>query len=387
MSRAGAEAGMTDTEVLVIGGGIVGLMTAWYLAQDGVGVTLVDARDFGTQASGANAGSIHLQIQYPEFVAYGEDWGRLYAPCLRLLKASLALWQELPGQVGEDLDVKLTGGLVVATTEAQMDRIRAKARIEAAEGVETAVLGREELRRVAPYLGPDAIGGGFCAMEGKANPLRATPVIAAAALRAGAILRRNTAVTGLEAGPGGFVAQTSAGPIRAGRVVNAAGAEAARLAAMLGLRIALGGFPLQVTVTEPVAPLIPHLVYSAAGKLSLKQAANGGCIVGGGWPARQRPGAGLVTDPRSLAGNMAMAAGVVPAMARVRALRSWTAWVNGTADWRPILGEAPGVPGFFLALFPWVGFSAGPMTARITADLVMGREPRLSLSGISVLAD
>jgi sarcosine oxidase subunit beta len=378
---------MTRTEVLVIGGGIVGLMTAWYLAQDGVEVILADARDFGTQASGANAGSIHLQIQYPEFVAYGEGWARLYAPSLRLLKASLALWQALPALLGEDLDVRLAGGLVVATTEAQMERIRAKARIEAAEGVETAILGREELRALAPYLGEGAIGGGFCATEGKANPLRATPALAAAAARAGARLLRNTAVTGLEAVPGGFLARTAAGPIRAARVVNAAGAEAARLSAMLGVRVALQGFPLQVTVTEPLAPLIPHLVYSAAGKLSLKQAANGGCIIGGGWPARERAGGGLATDPRSLSGNMAMAAGVVPAMARARALRSWTAWVNGTADWRPIIGEAPGVPGFFLALFPWVGFSAGPMTARVTADLVQGRPPRLPLKGISVLAD
>ena len=84
---------------------------------------------------------------------------------------------------------------------------------------------------------------------------------------------------------------------------------------------------------------------------------------------------------------MTMAAGVVPAMARVRALRSWTAWVNGTADWRPIIGEAPNVPGFILALFPWVGFSAGPMTARIAADLAQGRPPRLPIEDISVLAD
>jgi glycine/D-amino acid oxidase-like deaminating enzyme len=289
--------------------------------------------------------------------------------------------------VGEDLDVKLAGGLVVAATDEQMRWIEAKAHIEAAEGVDTRILSREELRTVAPYLGPEAIGGGFCAMEGKANPLRATPAIAAAAARAGATLLRRTRVTGLEAAPGGFLARTSAGPIRAGRIVNAAGAEAARLAAMLDVRIALEGFPLQVTVTEPIAPLIPHLVYSAAGKLSLKQVANGGCIIGGGWPARERPGGGLVTDPRSLTGNMAMAAGVVPTMARVHALRSWTAWVNGTADWRPIIGEAPGVPGFFLAIFPWMGFSAGPMTARITAELVQGRPSPLALEGISVLAD
>jgi glycine/D-amino acid oxidase-like deaminating enzyme len=376
------------TDVLVIGGGIAGLMCAWYLAADGAGVTLVETHDLGTQASGANAGSIHLQIQYPEFVAYGEDWARAYAPCLRLLTESLALWQDLPALVGENLDVRLAGGLVVATTEAQMRAIAAKARIEAEAGVTTELLDRAALGRIAPYLSDAAIGAGFCAQEGKANPLRATPAIAAAAARAGATLLRHTTVTAVvRRADGRFAVQTTRGEIVAGRVVNAAGAAAGRVAAMVGLRLGIDGFPLQVTVTEPVAPLIPHLVYSAAGKLSLKQVANGGCIIGGGWPARQRPGGDLATDPRSLTGNMAMAAGVVPAMASARALRSWTAWVNGTPDWRPIIGEAPGCPGFYLALFPWVGFSAGPMTARIVADLVLGRAPAIPLKGISVLAD
>lgn len=370
-----------------MGGGIAGLMTAWFLAREGVSVTLVEARDLGTQASGANAGSLHLQIQYPEFVSYGEDWARAYAPTLRFLKASIEMWQDLPAAVGEDLDVKLAGGLVVARSEDQMRHIEAKARIEAEVGIETQILDRAALRDLAPYLAQDAIGAGFCAMEGKANPLRATPAIATAAARAGVTILRETRVLGIAPGRAGFAVATSRGDIRAGRVVNTAGAAAADIAAMVGLDVALEGFPLQVTVTEAVAPLIPHLIYSAAGKLSLKQAANGGCIIGGGWAARVRADGGLATDPRNFAGNMVMAANVVPALGPVRALRSWTAWVNGTPDWRPILGEAPGVPGFFLALFPWVGFSAGPMTARVTADLVMGRAPSLPLEGISALLD
>jgi glycine/D-amino acid oxidase-like deaminating enzyme len=156
---------------------------------------------------------------------------------------------------------------------------------------------------------------------------------------------------------------------------------------MLGIALEIDGFPLQVTVTEPIAPLIPHLVYSAAGKLTLKQVANGGCIIGGGWSARVRPDAMLAVDPVNLVRNMKIAVETVPVIGDVRVLRTWTAWVNGTPDWRPIIGEMPGCPGFFLALFPWVGFSAAPMTARVTADLVLGREPAMSLTGISVLAD
>lgn len=374
-------------DVLVIGGGITGLMTAWNLAEAGASVALVEAGDLGTQASGANAGSLHLQIQYPEFASYGEDWARAYGPCLGFLKDSLALWQELSDRVGEDLDVKLGGGVVVAQTDAQMEIIARKAAIEGEHGIETQLLTRDELRTIAPYLSDKAIGGGYCALEGKANPLRATPAVAAAAQGAGVVINRNTAVAGISKEPEGFKIVTSHGSFRAKRAVNAAGAKAGDVAAMLGVDIEIDGFPLQVTVTEPVAPLIPHLVYSAAGKLSLKQAANGGCIIGGGWPAALRSDGTLATDPTSLTGNMGVAADVVPKLGAMRAVRSWTAWVNGTPDWRPILGEVPGTPGFFLALFPWVGFSAAPMTAQVVAELVLGQRPSADLKGISVLAD
>lgn len=374
-------------DVLVIGGGIAGLMTAWNLAEAGAEVTLLEAGDLGTQASGANAGSLHLQIQYPEFAAYGEDWAARYGPCLGFLKDSLALWQDLSARVGEELDVKLGGGVMVAQTDAQMKLIARKAKIEAAHGVETTLLDRDELRSVAPYLSDKAIGGGFCAMEGKANPLRATPAIADAAQRAGVTILRNTMVSSIIDELDGFQIMTSQGAFHARRVVNAAGAKAGLVAAMLGVDIEIDGFPLQVTVTEPVAPLIPHLVYSAAGKLSLKQAANGSCIIGGGWPAARREDGTLATDPVSLTGNMGVAADVVPKLGQIRALRSWTAWVNGTPDWRPILGEVPSKPGFFLALFPWVGFSAAPMTAQVMTDIVLGKRHTASLNGISVLAD
>ncbi|MBS1301481.1 FAD-binding oxidoreductase [Loktanella sp. SALINAS62] len=378
---------MRKADVIVIGGGITGMMTAWNLADAGRDVVLLESGELGAQASGANAGSLHLQIQYPEFAKFGEDWARDYGPCLGFLKDSLALWQDLSRRTGEDLGVKMGGGIVVAQTGAEMALIAAKARIEAKHGVETQVLDRAALFEIAPYLSDAAIGGGYCAMEGKANTLRVTPAIQACIERAGVHILRDCAATALEAVHGGYCVTTPQGQFQAPKVVNAAGASAGKIAAMLGLQIDIDGFPLQVTATEPVAPLIPHLIYSAAGKLSLKQAPNGGCIIGGGWPAARRGDGSLATDPVSLTGNMAMAAGVVPRVGQMRALRSWTAWVNGTPDWRPILGELPGATGFYLALFPWVGFSGAPMTAKVTAELVLDQRDTASLKGVSVLAD
>lgn len=376
-----------NADIVIIGGGIVGLMTARLLAREGADVLLVEAGDLAAEASGANAGSIHLQIQYPEFVAYGEAWAQAYKPCLGFLKRSLALWQALPVEIDADLGVTLAGGIVVARTDAQMAHIRAKAVIEAEAGVDTEVLDRDALLGLAPYLAADAIGGGYCAMEGKANPLQVTPALARAAREAGARLVTHTRVTGIEALRSGHAVITTRGVVRVGRIVNAAGARAGQIGAMVGTELDIKGFPLQVTVTEPVAKMIPHLVYSAAGKLSLKQLANGGCVIGGGWPARERGDGSLATDPRSLSGNIAMAAGIVPAIGQARILRSWTAWVNGTPDWRPILGEDPNAPGVIHALFPWVGFSAGPMTAQVAADLALGRAPTVPLDGVSLLYD
>jgi glycine/D-amino acid oxidase-like deaminating enzyme len=135
---------------------------------------------------------------------------------------------------------------------------------------------------------------------------------------------------------------------------------------------------------------VKHLVYFAGEKLTLKQARNGSFLIGGGWPARwsQRDGAlgeRPVVNLDSLRTNLAVAQHVVPALASVRLLRVWPAIVNGTEDWKPILGEVPGLPGFFMNMFPWMGFTAGPISALVTAELVLGRNPSLDIAAFSAL--
>ena len=219
------------------------------------------------------------------------------------------------------------------------------------------------------------LGGAFCPDEGKANPLIAAPAFAAAAERLGANIRRHAEVLAIAREPAGFSVQTTAGVLRARRVVNAAGSDAGRIAAMLGVALGVEAHPIQVSVTEPAPPLIPHLLYSAGEKLTLKQTRVGSIIIGGGWPARLDRRTGRpVTDPDLLGRNLAVALQVVPALGPISVVRNWAAIVNGTEDWRPILGEVPGVPGFFVNFFPWMGFTAGPLCARIVASLVQGRK-------------
>lgn len=366
-------------DVIVIGGGLAGCATAYYLAKDGVDVLVLERTELNTQASGSNAGSLHAQIPHDPFVNKGPEWARRFAPSIELMVRSIAMWHELPNELGVDLEVSTKGGLLVATTEQQMREIAAKAELEREHGLEVNLLDQSAVRQLAPYLSERVIGGAFCPIEGKASPLIATLAYADAAKRLGVKFRRHSEVVGLERGQQNYRVRLADEELIARRVVNAAGADAGRIAAMLGIHTDVQGFAIQVAVTEQTGPLIPHLVYSAGEKLTLKQNAIGSVLIGGGWPARWHGRGHPVTDPDSLAQNMALALQTVPALGPLRVIRTWAAVVNGTDDWRPILGEVPGAPGFFMNFFPWMGFTAGPIIARIIASLVQDKPVPLDI--------
>jgi sarcosine oxidase, subunit beta len=371
-------------DILVVGGGLAGTAIAYHLVRGGADVLLIERTEVNALASGANSGSIHAQIPLEPFLEQGEAWTRGFAPTIPLMKASIGLWSGLEAELGADLELALPGGLMVAEDDRQLRDLERKAAVERAQGLAVEILTAADLRRMAPYLAPDLIGAAFCPIEGKANPQKVAPAFARAAARLGARLRCGVELRGLRAEGAGFLAATSDGPILAGRVVNCAGAEAGAVAAMVGLDLPLRGFPIQVNVTEPVAPLVGHLVYSAGARLTLKQARSGALLIGGGWPARLDPGTGRpMVDPDSVRANLRAAIRVVPALRQAQLLRTWPAIVNGTDDWRPILGEVPKVPGFYLSLFPWLGFSAGPIAAQAVAAVILGREPEVDIAAFA----
>ncbi|RMB12092.1 NAD(P)/FAD-dependent oxidoreductase [Eilatimonas milleporae] len=368
-------------DVIIIGGGLSGCATAYFLAADGVNVTLLEQGDLNTLASGSNAGSLHAQIPADVFNEYGEDWCRAFAPTLRLYARSIDLWHDCArtfrADGGTDMEVATTGGLLVAADAADMRWMERKADIERAAGIPIDLLDRTALRDMAPYLSHTLEGGAFCPLEGKANPLIAAPAFARQAEKLGAKIRRRTAVLSLEQNAGGYVLETTHGRMTACHVVNAAGDRCRDVAAMLDVPLDIFSMPIQVSVSEPVAPLIRHLLYYSRKALTMKQSAAGTILIGGGWPARLDAMGRPVADPASLARNLAAALEVVPGLAPVNIVRTWAAHVNGTRDWRPIIGEVPGLHGFHICYVPWMGFTGGPAAARIIASRIQGREPPL----------
>jgi glycine/D-amino acid oxidase-like deaminating enzyme len=235
------------------------------------------------------------------------------------MMAGIARWMELPGELdAPELEVSAKGGLMVARRPAELGMLRRKSTIERAEGLDVRLLDRTEMLALAPYLTPETIGGTYCPVEGKANPLMASFAFARAAQRHGARILRRTAVTGMTRDGEAWLLATTAGAVRARRLVNCAGAAAGEVAAWLGLDLPIEAHPIQATVTERAAPLIPHPVYSAADRLSLKQTAQRGVIIGGGWPARLHPVTGRpAVSEESLLPKLRLAVGAVPALARL----------------------------------------------------------------------
>ena len=376
----------SKTDILIVGGGLAGCATAYYLAKAGAGVTLIERDELNMQASGANAGSFHAQIPHITYLEEGEAWARNFAPVVEMLIAGIDLWRGLEAELGADLEVRVGGGVLIADQPEQMRDIERRMKLERTHGLEIHGLTREELLSVAPYASGRAVGGCFCPIEGKANPLKATVAFAKRAQEAGAVFHRHTELRGLEASSTGFIATTSSGLIQARRVVNCAGASGGKVAAMLGIEVAVQGFPIQVNVTAPVAPIIKHLVYAAGHRLSLKQTANGTLLIGGGWPARLHRDTGYpIVDLHSMIENLKTAKLVVPAVAGAHLVRTWAAIVNGTADWKPIIGEVSKYKGFYFNFFPWTGFTAGPISALTTAELVLGRRPSIDIARYSSL--
>lgn len=363
-------------DVLVVGGGITGAATALRLAQAGADVVLVERHDLNMQGSGYNAGSLHAQIQHEPFLHKGEAWARAYAPATAFLLESTRLWQTLGDELETDLEVAILGGILVAETESQLRDIERKVRIEREQGLDVELLDASDLQRIAPYISDRMLGGELCLGEGKANPLLATPALARAAKAQGARLLVRTALVGLERTGARFTARTSAGLIDAGRVVSCGGIDAGHVTGLLGVELPVVGCPIQASVTEPVAPLVTHLLYFAGDMLTLKQARVGSLLIGGGWPARLAPDGSPVVDPGSLRANLALAETVVPALSEARLLRTWAGFVNGVEDWLPIIGEIERVPGLYVGVFPYMGFTAGPLMGRVLADLVLGRSER-----------
>lgn len=362
---------MPGADVAVIGAGIYGCSTAYFLARAGVKVIVIDADDLGAGASGANAGNLHLQLSPFSHATKDDAWVAEFARTLPFFIEAIELWKRLAAELPGDIELRCPGGIMVAETERQMQLLHDKVALERSQGLNVEMIGGAELRRRAPYLAPHLLGASFCPDEGMANALAAVTALADGARVAGAQFMLHARVERIEAAGRGWRVETSSGAVPCERVVIAAGAGSAGITATAGVTLPLEQRVIQMIATEPCAPFVEHLVYHVEERLTLKQVANGNLLIGGGWEAArdavfQRP----FVLHESMRGSLALAQRIVPRLGEASVIRSWAGPNVYTPDGRPMLGAVPDHPGLFLAVCNTYGFTLGPHCGRLVAAAV-----------------
>lgn len=380
-------------DALVIGGGLLGCATAWAIARDGGSVLLAERDQVNQHASGQNAGSLHFQLEY-RMVEHGVEAAKKAAEAMPLHLDAARLWAELPTDANESIEVKQTGGLMLAETPAQAALLEQKIEIERSWGLDIEMLDRAELARFAPYLSDSVVAAASCPIEGKADTRTAAPALARAASQAGASIRTRCEVVAMrrEGGTWRVTLSDSAGlsDVVVDAVVIAAGVWTTEIGEMVGVNLPTIPLALTMSATIRMPQFIPHLVQHAGARLSLKQALDGNVLIGGGWPARLMQ----TTDGRpdftvrpellrtSLAGNADAAIRSVPSLKGTPVLRSWVGTTTVTPDQLPLVGSVPGAPGVFVAT-GGSAFTLAPSFASALTDLVAGRNPRVDLSSFA----
>jgi len=369
---------VTQADLVIVGAGVTGLAAAFEAAQRGASVVVVDQGRVGAEASGGNAGSLHLQLLSWDFGAKAFAGGSAALRTLALQKRSIALWEALETRLNADFEMQVTGGLMVAENPAQIDFLTRKAAAEATVGIQTEVLDQAAVHALVPHLSPDIVAGAWCPGEGKINPLPATLALARAARDAGAAIETLARVTGIAAEGTSYRVETSRGAITAARVIIAAGGWSAALGQHLGIDLPIRGAPLQMLVTEPVAPILPCLLAHADRHLTMKQTANGTVLIGGAWTAETAASGQPQVLPDSIEGNLWVARRTVPALAGLSLVRSWAA-MNIDIDGAPLLSALPGHPHVVVAATA-NGFTLGPLTGQGPAPPVLPGRPAPDLA-------
>jgi sarcosine oxidase subunit beta len=360
-------------DIAVIGGGLAGCSTALHARMKGASVVLFERGRCGAQASGVNYGGVRQQGRHPAE--------------LPLARRSRSIWSNLQSLIGSDCEFTVTGHLKLARHDADMAELEAHRAVLSEHGIHVDLLDASDINKQFPYIGRGYAGASLCAQDGHANPRLVAPGFARAARALGAEIREQCQVQAICVSEEGFsvTLANDPTPVKARRLVNAAGAWGASIADLLGDDVNEEVMAPNMCVTEPIAPLIGPNLGICGGSIYIRQAAQGSVIFGGGLGTadrdaiRARPLAEVTRDAAKAAIAM------VPQLANVLLLRSWTGIEGRMDDGLPVVGPSPKIAGLFHAFgFSGHGFQLGPAVGAVLAELCTDGHSATTLQGLSI---
>ncbi len=350
---------------VVIGGGIIGVACAYYLARRGESVTLCERGALGMESTGRSAGGIRKQFSTPINV--------------ELSKRSAEVWESFNSHFGVDIAYRQAGYLYLAREEATLEQFKETVAMHHDLGVDTQLLSPSAAREICPALNDDRfLGATYLNTDGFADPYLAVQGFATAARDAGAEIRTRTPVSDIIVSDGqvhGVV--TNGERLEADTVVNATGGWLAAVSSLVGVELPVSPRRRQIVTVEPELPIpedVPLTIDHDTG-LYFRPERDGLAIVGGHLdhadPAvdpdayRREFDLEWAVDVLELAGDVAAYFGP-----ETHLRDGWAGLYAVTPDHHPIIDEV--IPGFVVAGgFSGHGFQHAPATGQLVAELVL----------------
>ena len=356
-----------SADVVVVGGGVSGLSSAWWLAQSGVDVILIEKEIVGWEASGRNGG------------LFGH---RGVSPVGDLGRVEEELWPSMEDRLGYPTETCL-GSIRIALTDEDWDEMLDSARQAEALGVDYEIMDNAALREAMPIVAPDVRGGVLRQAAGHANPQRTCQAYAWALLDHGGRIYQHTTVVNFTVGSNKVTTvHTDQGDFGAGFVVCAAGPQTGILAESVGAFVPVAPGRPEIIVTAPLERMWQG-GFSGNG-LYGRQTERGNLAYGGGWHewidvdlgTPEKPNTPLVRNVSRRVGEM------FPGAADVPVIRSWACVVEQTPDYYPIIDTLSSPENFLVCTMSGDGFGLSPATGKAVADLVMHGETPINIDGL-----
>ncbi|MEO7129820.1 MAG: FAD-binding oxidoreductase [Dermatophilaceae bacterium] len=360
----------THADVVVIGGGVIGLSTANALARSGAGkVVLLDQGPFGSGSTCKAAGGVRAQFSDETNIVMGHY--------------GLDVFERFGQLFDQEIDLRQNGYLFLLEDPDDVADFERSVALQQSLGVDSRMISAAEAKRLSPIISTEGVlAAAYAPRDGHCTPESVVLGYARAARRAGATLIPNCRVTGGEVIDGTIRAvHTQAGRIETGTVVCCAGAWSRTVGEWFGVDLPVDPIRRQIIITEPIPDLDQTMPMTIDFSTTFYFHEEGpGLLIGMSDPD-ETVGFKLKQGDEWLPGLIEAAERRVPSLADVGIASGWAGLYEVTPDHNGLIGEAPGVSRFLYATgFSGHGFLLGPAMGEVMSSLVRGETPFVDVS-------
>lgn len=364
-------------DVIIVGGGVVGCATAYYLAKKGMKdvIVLEASESIGHGGSSRNGGGVRQS---------GRDVRELpYA-----IYAVQNMWPTLSEELGMDVEYYQKGNLRLGKTEAHLQKLNKLAANANKAGVAVHMVDGKEVKELCPYLSDEIIGASWCPTDGHANPLLTTLAYYRRALDMGVRFCTKAKVKELKKVQGKLrkVILTSGEVFEAETVILAAGYESRYITRTVGIDVPMTRYFEEALVTEMQPPMFDIMLGTADADFYGHQAKHGSFVFGsesGLEEAIDMHPEKLQTSSLTLSAGCRAIMGYIPLLKDAKIVRTWGGWLDMCYDGVPVIDKVEEVPGLILACgFTGHGFGTAPSVGLMLAQMAMGEETIVDLSAL-----